>query len=273
MTGNAKDGPSPWAKRSVENFKYFMSEGGLALVLVLIFGVWAFVSDVFKAVFQFPPDWRPVLRLLLPVVAVSSWSLVRVWMRQRDKIGQRAKRGNPKGSKKKKGAGDKEQTPEPDLTPRRARLSSVLIISGILVFILYFAFSSEYTLMSTEITLTPGSQPSVRLPQPNDDAQNDTREVFVLPFGSLKAFDDAVDVRGGRTYVVDNDKYWLADRLTQADFATRVLVTKLILMVLLNFAVALLVTGTTVLTFLPKRGFGHEDALEAGASHVPSPHG
>src|SRR5208282_3623110 len=73
-------GPSPWAIRAVENFKYFMREGGLGLLLVVIFGIGAFINHVYDAVFQFPPDWLPVLRLMLPLVAFTTWSTVRVWL-------------------------------------------------------------------------------------------------------------------------------------------------------------------------------------------------
>src|SRR5580698_3513860 len=80
MPTTNNNAPSPWAIRSVANFRYFMREGGLGLLLVVIFGITAFIQHVYDAVFQFPPDWLPVLRLMLPLVAFTTWTTVRVWM-------------------------------------------------------------------------------------------------------------------------------------------------------------------------------------------------
>ncbi len=255
------------AKQIVQTFKYFMAEGGIALLIVVAFGIYGFIFDVYGAVFQFPPDWKPVLRLLLPIAVFASWNLVRVWMRRsREDSKPPAKKHGDKSKNRKKPANGDAEPPLPQSTGRKPLLAWVFIVTGILIFLAYFAFSDRYTQRSTE-TVVNGQTILVKDSKPDDNAGS---QAFVLPFPPVEEFDKEVKWRRGMPYVIDNDKYWLADRLTHPDVAWYVLFTKLILMTLLLIAVSLLTAGTTLLTFLPKRGFGLEDANEAGASfHVP----
>jgi hypothetical protein len=276
MPTTNNNAPSPWAIRSVANFRYFMREGGLGLLLVVIFGITAFIQHVYDAVFQFPPDWLPVLRLMLPLVAFTTWTTVRVWMFKSNRWA-RGKRGFDVVPQEKPATTAPSDAPQ-EKSPaagspahhavvhrshrKTALLSWTFVIAGIGCFFAYFVCSSQYTLY-TATTTQNGTSPR-------------TGPVYVLPLWHIPAFEKSLKERGGMSYVVDNDWVWLEDQLKEGEVAEAVLCTKIMLMALLLVATLLLTVGTTLLTFLPKRNFTPEDAIEAGGpeavEHFHAPH-
>jgi hypothetical protein len=263
-----------WIRSLVATMHFMMREGGLGLAIVIVFGVTPFINDVYYAVFNFPPDWIPILHLLLPTVAFAAWLIVRVWTYRPEED-----------------SGDKSQrTPiiiylvnavtrtfgvfrvsEPAGKPRRSESqglhlvgSVVLLAVGIAVFFLYFYVADRFTFVSSDYLPVASTSAHARDQKPTHP------EIFVFPLHQTADFTNSVKMRGGIAFIVDNDPYWLSDRLKSDDIAESVRRTKLMLMGLLPVATALVTGATTWLSSLRKSGFGHPDGVEAASSHVPT---
>jgi hypothetical protein len=256
----------PKIRSSLASLHLLFEEGGLGLAAVIAYVVMSFVTHVFAAAFSVPPPWFQFLHLLLPIVAIVSWSGTRVWIYE---SGRLAKNPSPTSgvflalSQTFAVLHVKELPREQDPSARRHRpllVPCLIILLGLAVFTAYFITADVYTFASVQPDASPKFESGEGIPT-TAPSMASMRFVFPL-FQTDDKFKTSLELRGGRTYVVDNDSYWLADRLKDDDVSWGVLATKLLLMFLLLLATSLVIIGTTLLSSLRKPKVGLHDALE-----------
>jgi len=299
-----------------------MSEGGIGLLLVAIFGVGSLIHGIYDVVLDFPPDWNGILRIMIPTVAFTTWAVVRVW-KYRSKPAARAlpaTRGFAVVVQNNSGitavgliAGENRRRKARGLRSRHAKVLIYALMIGVgLVFLLvYFFYAGKYTLKGTltdeqvaalDARPSPHASASPNLLKANDETRTvpsanppNTEDsggsakliipsrkeapTYFLPLFFATDFYNSLDhLRGGRAYVVDADREWLEDQIigspdplappTKDDVPLGVKCTQIFLLLLLALSAFFLTMGTTLMGFLPKRGFEHEDAVEAIGSNI-----
>lgn len=235
----------PQAENLVGTAKFLFSEGHLGLLAAALVFVLPLSKEI-SSLFHFPPQARAIAKFLVATAAIATWKLTRAWLRTR----------TSKASHSKGGAA----------TCANTLARSLLFRSGA-AFVLAAALFCCYLTLSTALVSAPEEIAPEGLQRSGGSAVRaqvgsplfEPNELFFHPIVPSAKFAEALEARGGYSFVKDNDQEWLRDKL--AEEGMRVELSKLLLLAIALAASVTLTWSLTVISFLPQPAHTLEDAV------------
>jgi hypothetical protein len=243
----------PWRRGLKRVANFLFSEGGIGLAVAasLLFG---FRLKQLAEIFRFPPQDQTLAMFLVSLVAFSAWVITRSCIHSLLSLDVARDQANTENQTSGKQNHDPSLGHAHSQLQRRGvkrfrKVAGAAILTAVLFFFAYMALSYQYV-------STPRSEASVSPALPAFKQVAST--TFFHPLLPSREFKNALPLRGGYEFVVDNDSAWLEDALKNEP---TVAWTRILILASALAAVAALIVGTTLLSSLPTPSVSAKDLV------------